>query len=118
MSFYYSLLFPAAYFLAAATLLVHYWVDKFCLLRVWKPAPKLGFGIGRISRDYFWYVDETGSLSRCLLAGIDCIPVSRSSNLSYSFPHFTLFFAGGKKENGFDRLCDEEQLQLCKFSLR
>lgn len=54
MAFYYSLLFPAVYFLAAATLAVHYWVDKFCLLRLWAQAPKLGFQIGKISRDYFW----------------------------------------------------------------
>ncbi len=53
MTFYYSMIFPAGYFLAAATLAVHYWVDKFCLLRVWTPAPELGGNIGRVSRNYF-----------------------------------------------------------------
>jgi hypothetical protein len=54
MALVYSVLFPAGYFLAAATLAIHYWVDKFCLLRVWAPAPKMGFQIGQISRDYFF----------------------------------------------------------------
>jgi hypothetical protein len=53
MTFYYSMIFPASYFLAAATLAVHYWVDKFCLLRVWAPAPELGSSIGKVSRNYF-----------------------------------------------------------------
>jgi hypothetical protein len=54
MTFYYSMIFPAAYFLAGATLAVHYWVDKFCLLRVWAPAPELGGSIGKVSRNYFF----------------------------------------------------------------
>jgi hypothetical protein len=53
MAMFYSLLFPAGYFLAGTTLAVHYWVDKFCLLRVWSPAPQLGSQIGRVSRNVF-----------------------------------------------------------------
>jgi hypothetical protein len=53
LTFYYAALFPAGYFLAALTLTVHYWVDKFSLLRVWKPAPVVGSEIGRFSRTYF-----------------------------------------------------------------
>jgi hypothetical protein len=56
MTCYYSLLFPASYFLASATLAVHYWVDKFCLLRVWAPAPKIKSGIADMSRTYFFSV--------------------------------------------------------------
>jgi hypothetical protein len=53
LTFYYAVLFPAGYFLAALTLTVHYWVDKFCLLRVWQPAPAVGNEIARFSRTYF-----------------------------------------------------------------
>jgi hypothetical protein len=56
MAFVYSVLFPVGYFLAAATLAIHYWVDKFCLLRVWAPAARMGFQMGQISRDYFFRV--------------------------------------------------------------
>jgi hypothetical protein len=54
LTFYYSLLFPAGYFLAAATLAVHYWVDKFCLLRVWSQGAKIGSEIAEMSRTYFF----------------------------------------------------------------
>lgn len=32
LTFYYAIIFPAGFFFAAATLFVHYWTDKFCLL--------------------------------------------------------------------------------------
>ena len=41
-TFYYAMLFPAGFFFGSATLCVHYWTDKFCLLRVWKQAPPIG----------------------------------------------------------------------------
>ena len=53
LTFYYGFIFPAGFFFASATLAVHYWVDKFCLLRVWSPAPMLGSEIADISRVYF-----------------------------------------------------------------
>jgi len=58
LTFYYALLYPAGFFWAAATLAVHYWVDKFCLLRNWAQAPALGTKIADMSRLYFF----TGSL--------------------------------------------------------
>jgi hypothetical protein len=42
LTFYYAMLFPAGFFLGSATLCIHYWTDKFCLLRVWKQAPPIG----------------------------------------------------------------------------
>lgn len=42
LTFYYAMLFPAGFFFGSATLCVHYWTDKFCLLRVWKQAPPIG----------------------------------------------------------------------------
>jgi hypothetical protein len=54
LTFYYALLFPAGFFFAAATLAIHYFVDKYCLLRNWAPAPMLGSAIADMSRIYFF----------------------------------------------------------------
>jgi hypothetical protein len=54
LTFYYSMLFPASYFLASATLAVHYWVDKFCILRTWAPAPVIGNNVAEMSRTFFF----------------------------------------------------------------
>jgi hypothetical protein len=89
MTFYYSLIFPASYFLAAATLAVHYWVDKFCLLRVWTPAPRLGSQIGEVSRNYFFRVAMM-------------VYVMKSGYNYASFP--------------FDDACGEKDLQLLALS--
>ena len=53
LTFYFAMIYPAGYFWAAATLSVHYWVDKFCLLRNWAQAPALGTDIADLSRVYF-----------------------------------------------------------------
>jgi hypothetical protein len=54
MTFYYAAIFPAGFFFAAITLTVHYWNDKYCLLRSWAPAPMLNNSIADISRIYFF----------------------------------------------------------------
>ena len=38
---FYATLYPPAWYFASATLFVYYWIDKFCMLRVWKQGPKL-----------------------------------------------------------------------------
>lgn len=53
LTFYYSSIFPSGFIFATITLIVRYWVDKFCLLRVWARAPLLGTGISAFSRRYF-----------------------------------------------------------------
>ena len=53
MTFYYAMLFPIGFFLASCTLTIHYWTDKFCLLRVWAPAPRIGTRVAEMSRTYF-----------------------------------------------------------------
>lgn len=52
LTFYYGTIFPAGFFFAAGTLVVHYWTDKFCLLRIWAQAPRLGSEISRFCRLY------------------------------------------------------------------
>ena len=51
--FYYGAIFPVGFFWASATLAIIYWVDKFCLLRVWAPLPALGTAIARQYRFTF-----------------------------------------------------------------
>jgi len=56
LTFYYATLLPAGFFLAAIALLVHYWTDKYCLLRLWATAPPIGSEIGYITRTYFFTI--------------------------------------------------------------
>lgn len=42
LTFFYSALFPIGFFLSSLALIIHYWTDKFCLLRNWARVPKLG----------------------------------------------------------------------------
>ncbi|KAL3827557.1 hypothetical protein ACHAXA_002054 [Cyclostephanos tholiformis] len=52
LTFYYCAIYPSAFFLCALTLFVNFFVDKFCLLRMWKPSPMLGASIASFSRIY------------------------------------------------------------------
>jgi len=51
-SFYYCTLFPAGLFMCAGALFVNYYVDKFCVMRVWARAPRIGTSIGQINQNY------------------------------------------------------------------
>ncbi|KAL7539204.1 hypothetical protein ACHAXR_009091 [Thalassiosira sp. AJA248-18] len=53
LTFYYCAIYPSVFFLCALTLFVNFYVDKFSLLRTWKPAPMLGPYIAKFSRLYF-----------------------------------------------------------------
>jgi len=52
LTFYYATIFPAGYFFAALTLAVHYWTDKYSLLRIWSPAPKIGTKLSVFCRSF------------------------------------------------------------------
>ena len=54
MTFYTAFIFPAGWLIASLTLTVHYWVDKFCLLRIWAPSALIDNSIARMSRRYFF----------------------------------------------------------------
>ncbi|KAI2513792.1 Calcium-activated chloride channel [Fragilaria crotonensis] len=54
LTFFYSAIFPAGYFFAAASLAINYIVDKFCLLRSYGPAPKVGNDVAKFSRSFFF----------------------------------------------------------------
>jgi len=50
LTFFYSAIYPAGFFWAAASLTVNYWVDKYCLLRVYGSAPTIGKQVSVLSR--------------------------------------------------------------------
>jgi len=50
---FYATLYPIAWFFSAAILFVYYWVDKFCILRMWKQGPKIN-GMISIYSVYFF----------------------------------------------------------------
>lgn len=52
LTFYYCAIYPGAFFLCATTLFVSFYVDKFSLMRTWKPAPMLGPYVAMFSRIY------------------------------------------------------------------
>lgn len=52
LTFYYGTIFPVGYFFCALTLCVHYWTDKYCLLRVWAPEPHIGTRLSVFCRSF------------------------------------------------------------------
>ena len=54
LTFYYAIVFPASFFFAAGILIVHYWTDKYCILRCWQRAPLIGTDLARFSRYYIY----------------------------------------------------------------
>jgi len=56
LCFWYASIFPAAYFLTAFTLMVHYFSYKFAILRTYRVGPKLGSKLASIGRCYIFPV--------------------------------------------------------------
>ena len=54
LTLYYATIFPAAFFFAAGTLVIHYWTDKWCILRCWARAPQIGTDLSKFSRFYVY----------------------------------------------------------------
>jgi hypothetical protein len=52
--FYYSALYPAVFFFGTAILIVQYYADKFCLMRIWANSASLGSEVAKFSRKYFF----------------------------------------------------------------
>lgn len=44
--------YPAGVFISFVCLVMNYWVDKYCLLRIWEPKPKLGTSATKTNRAY------------------------------------------------------------------
>lgn len=54
VALFFSSILPESFFFAAAALLIQYIVGKFCLLRLWKASPDIGFRLARLCRNYFF----------------------------------------------------------------
>lgn len=54
LTLWYCSIYPGAFFMCAFSLGIKYFVDRFCLMRVWKRAPALGTKISSFSRQYFF----------------------------------------------------------------
>jgi len=54
ITFLYSVIFPAGYFMAAAALSMTYVTDKFLLVRAWGPIPEMGNQVAQWSRRLFF----------------------------------------------------------------
>ncbi|CAB9497646.1 protease [Seminavis robusta] len=86
--FFYSALFPASFFFGFAILLVQYYVDKICLVRIWGVAPSLGNKLAVFSRKYFF----TGALVAFIISS------------AYAWAEFP-----------YDNLCDPEGGTISKI---
>mmetsp|Transcript_9293 Transcript_9293/g.15873 ORF Transcript_9293/g.15873 Transcript_9293/m.15873 type:complete len:1352 (-) Transcript_9293:1785-5840(-) len=53
LTFYYCAIYPSIFFICAVTLFINFYVDKFSIMRTWKPAPMVGASIAKFSRVYF-----------------------------------------------------------------
>lgn len=53
LTFYYCSIFPSAFLACAISLFVNFIVDKFSIMRTWKPSPAVGASIANFSRTYF-----------------------------------------------------------------
>ena len=54
--FYYAALYPAVFFFGTAILIVQYYADKFCLMRIWANSAALGSEVAKFSRKYFFSI--------------------------------------------------------------
>ena len=53
LTFFYGTLMPATFFYASAILIVYYWMDKYCILRTWRQAPRINAEISIVSMYVF-----------------------------------------------------------------
>ena len=53
LTFWYSSIYPGAFFWCAFAMQVIYYLDKLSLMRTWKKVPKLGSTISQFNRTYF-----------------------------------------------------------------
>lgn len=54
LALFYSTLLPSGFIMCGLTLSVYYIVDKYCITRIWKPAPLTGTELTKFSRKVFF----------------------------------------------------------------
>ena len=113
---FYATIYPAAWYFAAATLSVYYWVDKFCVLRTWKQGPKISGKISIYSVYYFLLCIVTYSvMSAYNIAGF---PFDNACKTGESLPEY---YEGtyGSEGNGinFTISADDKVYKFCNQNL-
>ena len=68
LTFWYSSIFPGAFFWCAFAMQVIYYLDKLSLTRTWKRVPRLGSTISQFNRRYFLPLSIVGESDNFLLA--------------------------------------------------
>jgi len=53
LTFSFAMLYPLGFFYASAIFSIYYWVDKYCILRLWAQRPRIGIGIFNFSAFFF-----------------------------------------------------------------
>jgi len=61
--YFYNALMPSAFFFGSVILTVQYYVDKFCLIRIWFQAPEAGIKVARKSNFFFSLASVIGVMS-------------------------------------------------------
>jgi len=54
--FFYSAVFPPGFFFGFLILMTQYYMDKFSLVRIWQPTPRLGADLANFSRKFFFTI--------------------------------------------------------------
>ena len=70
LTFWYSAIYPASFFICAFAMQVIFTMDKFSLTRTWKRSPRLGSRISRFNRSYFTPLSIVGTVYMVSVFGI------------------------------------------------
>ena len=105
LAFFYASIYPAAYFFCFASLIINFFVDKYCLLRVWRQKGRVTKSIGKAAR--FFMVLSL------------CAHVVMSSYWWSGFPYDNLCASTGSNDDAAAsspyEFCNQDLLRLNKF---
>eukprot|EP00612_Vaucheria_litorea_P004378 CAMPEP_0171462724 /NCGR_PEP_ID=MMETSP0945-20130129/6640_1 /TAXON_ID=109269 /ORGANISM="Vaucheria litorea, Strain CCMP2940" /LENGTH=804 /DNA_ID=CAMNT_0011989293 /DNA_START=60 /DNA_END=2474 /DNA_ORIENTATION=- len=88
VALFYSAIYPAGLYIASLALFINYWVNKYCLLRLWKNPPPMGDFLALLSKVYlalavliklivslnfysYWLVDNCFEVTNLLVISTD-----------------------------------------------
>ena len=123
--FFYSAFYPAALFIGSAILAIQYFVDRFCLLRIWGWSPNVGAQVAKLSRRYFF----TGSLiAFAVVSSVSfasfpydnvCAPLQDNSTIDFSGVYVDVKDGNGELvNNGTVVITNSTNFIFCSQSLR
>merc|ERR1712151_1406901 len=111
LALFYSTLLPGGLIMCASILSVYYFVDKYCITRIWKPAPLVGTELTKFSRKVFFTL---AYFALCLM----------TAYWLSGFPYDNLCACDGHEGDGCDEIypigqyqyLDESGVQLAEIS--